>query len=158
MIKIGNITSTHGIKGELKLYSDFSQKEKIMQKDFPIYIENTLHHITSVRPHKNYYLIRIDDINDINLVEAYRKKDVYIKLEDLDLKDEILLEALIGYDLISEKETLGKVRNILYNKNGALLEILGEKKFYIPYHEHFIQKILKEEKKIYTQNTGGLIE
>jgi len=62
MIKIGNITSTHGIKGELKLYSDFSQKEKIMQKDFPIYIENTLHHITSVRPHKNYYLIRIDDI------------------------------------------------------------------------------------------------
>ena len=37
-IKIGQIVNTHGIKGELKIISDFKYKDKIFVKDFNLYI------------------------------------------------------------------------------------------------------------------------
>ena len=33
-IKIGQIVNTHGIKGELRIISDFKYKDKIFVKDF----------------------------------------------------------------------------------------------------------------------------
>ena len=56
----GYTTMTHGIKGELKCYTSFEQKEKVLTKKFPVYINGTRHEITSARPHKNHYLITID--------------------------------------------------------------------------------------------------
>jgi len=37
-IKVGFITMTHGLKGELKFFCDFSKKDLILKKDFPIFI------------------------------------------------------------------------------------------------------------------------
>ena len=37
-IRIGRIVNTHGIKGELKIISDFKYKDRIFKNGFPIYI------------------------------------------------------------------------------------------------------------------------
>ena len=37
-IYLGKIVNTHGIKGEIRILSDFRYKEKVFIKDFPIYI------------------------------------------------------------------------------------------------------------------------
>ncbi len=157
-LKIGYITMTHGIKGELKLYSDFSKKEKILIPNFPVIIKNQQHTITSVRPHKNHFLVTFDSLKDINLVEEFRNQTVFVDLEDIPLESgEVILETLIGYSIECEQEVLGKVKDILYNKGGILLEIDYLKKYYIPYNNYYIEKILENEQKIKVFHAKDLI-
>ena len=42
-IFIGKIVSTHGIKGEVKIISDFFEKDKIFKKGFKLYITPLYH-------------------------------------------------------------------------------------------------------------------
>ncbi len=156
-IYFGYITMTHGLKGELKLYTDFSLKEKVLKKDFPIYISDESHVLSSVRSHKDYYLITIDGLNDINLVEKFRHSKIFIDEKDLNLKDEVLLENIIDYLVMEKEETLGKIEGFLYNKGGILLSVKGSKKFYIPYQDEFIENIDQENKCVMVKNVRGYL-
>ena len=157
MIYFGYTTMTHGIKGELKCFTDFSLKEKVLQKGFPLYINGTLHQITNVRPHKNYYLIEFDHLKDINLVEDFRNQKIYIKKEDLHLNGEVMKEELVGYTIIEQEEILGNVIEIVYNKSGVLLKVSGQKIFYIPYIDYYIQKVDPKKHQIFTLHAKELI-
>ena len=135
MIYFGKITMTHGLT---------------------IYIANQPHQITNVRPHKNYYLITIDDQKDINNVELFRHQKVFLKEEDIHT-EEIIVETLIHFSVYENQNLLGKVKSILYNKNGILLEIENQKKFYIPYQNNFVKEINKKEQKIFVENVDGIL-
>ena len=41
-IYLGTITSTHGIKGEVKIKSNFDKKDLVFKKDFTLYIGDDL--------------------------------------------------------------------------------------------------------------------
>lgn len=151
-IYIGKIVSTHGIKGELKIISDFFEKDKIFKKGFKLYLTPLYHEevINTYRVHKNYDMVTFDGYNDINEVLKYIGMGVYIKRSDLDLKeDEYLLNDLIGYKVYEDSKLLGKVSSISYNNN-VLLKI--DDKFYIPFIDEFIEKVDVKIKKIMTRN------
>ena len=151
-IYIGKIVSTHGIKGELKIISDFFEKDKIFKKGFKLYLTPLYHEevINTYRVHKNYDMVTFDGYNDINDVLKYIGMGVYIKRSDLDLKeDEYLLNDLIGYEVYEDSKLLGKVSSISYNNN-VLLKI--DDKFYIPFIDEFIEKVDVKIKKIMTRN------
>ena len=67
MIFIGKTVSTHGIKGELKVISEFERKDLAFQVGKTVLINNIEHRISSIRYHKNYILMGIDDLDNINL-------------------------------------------------------------------------------------------
>ncbi len=154
-IYVGFTTMTHGLKGELKFYTDFSLKEEVLKEGFLVYIHDEAHKISHVRRHQNHYLVEFDGLTHINDVEGFRNQKVFVLRSDL--KEEVVVEELIGFSLMEGQEVLGKVTNILYNKGGILLEVKGIKKFFVPYHEHFILNVLKDEKKILSQNAKDLI-
>ena len=62
MIVVGHITTTHGIKGELKCYTDFSRQDLVFHENQKVYINGKEHRLTSLRTHKNHYLITLDDL------------------------------------------------------------------------------------------------
>ena len=158
MYYLGYTTMTHGIKGELKFYTDFSLKEHVLKKHNIIYIDDMAHEITNVRPFKNFYILEIDNIKDINQVEDYRNKKVYFKKEDIaSLKNEVIVEELIDFEVLEDGKKLGIIKEVMYNKGGILLRVQGLKSFYIPYQKAFIKEISLNEKKVYTQNAKGLI-
>lgn len=154
----GYTTMTHGIKGELKCYTDFEKKDRVFTKGFPIYIQGIRHTITSARPHKNYFLITIDNLKDINLVEEYRNQKIYIERDDLQLKeDDFLMIDLIGFSVVEKEEVLGIVQDILYNKSGIYLEVFKKKKYYIPWQKEFIGRVDTKNKQVFVQNARGLM-
>ena len=151
-IYIGKIVSTHGIKGEVKIISDFFEKDKIFKKGFKLYITPLYHEevINTYRVHKNYDMVTFNGYNDINEILKYIGMGVYIKRSDLDLKeDEYLLSDLIGYVVYDNNKLLGKVSNISFNNN-VLLKI--DDIFYIPFIDEFIEKVDVKTKKIMTRN------
>ena len=88
-IIIGKIVNTHGIKGEVRLLSNFKYKEKVFVPEFAIYIgkEKNKEVITSYRHHKMFDMITMKGITNINDVLKYKGEKVYINKEDLNLNN-----------------------------------------------------------------------
>ena len=155
-IYLGNITMTHGLKGDLKLYSNLSIRDKVLKVGQIVYINNIKHTISSISKSKGYYLVRFDNLNNINLVEEFRNSEVYINREDLK-NINYVIEDTIGYEVYDNDKLLGKVKEICYTNNSVLIKVMGIKEFYIPYNNHFIKDVLVNDKKILTNNGGELI-
>ena len=154
----GYTTQSHGLKGELKCFTDFERKDIVLQENMPVYINDQKHFLTSIRPHKDFYLIRFDQLTDINDIEAFRHQKIYVAREDLKLKEgEFLFQDLIGFSVVFHEEIVGKVVMVRYNKSGKLLEVHQKKNFFIPYNEYFIKKIDWATKQILAQNLEGLM-
>lgn len=159
-VYIGKIVNTHGIKGELRLRSDFDKKEKVFVPGFKIYIGDfhKEEEIVTYRRHKDFDMITLKGYNNINQVLCYLKLNVYVNREDLNLeKNDYLNEDLLGKNIYENKELLGKVEDIVYNGCNILLSVQGVKKFYIPLNEYYIKKVSLEDDIIEVENAKGLI-
>ena len=159
-IYIGKIVNTHGIKGELRIRSNFELKDVVFKPGFTLYIgeSHVAEEITTYRPHKEFDMVTFKGYDNINQVLNYLKMNVYVKRSDLDLsKDEYVLDDLLGFSVEENGETLGKVEEIVYNGINILLSVVGEKNFYIPKNGDFIKKVDLEKGIIETEGAKGLI-
>lgn len=157
MIFIGKSTSTFGIKGELKVRSDFNYLDKAYKIGNVILINNIEHKISGVRYHKNHVLLKIDNLENINDVLDYVGYNIYIKRSDLNLSSTEYLDSdLINSDVINDGINLGKVIDVIRGVN-TLIKVRGKKEFYIPYVDEYITKFDLENKKLYTKNCENLI-
>ena len=160
-IYIGKIVNTHGIRGELRLLSDFRYKDKIFKKDMLIYIgkDKLEEKIISYRRHKQFDMICLDGYNNINDVLKYKGLSAFINKEDLILdEDKYLDEDLIGMDVIIDNKIIGKVDNIEKNAQDLIVVKNKEREYLIPYNDYFVKRIDIDNKKIYINNIEGLIE
>ena len=153
-INIGKIVNTHGIKGELRILSDFKYKDKVFKKDFKFYIGKDKEEliVNSYRHHKIFDMVTFNDLNDINLVLKYKGKEVYINEEDLDLDGEIYIDNLIGYKVVVGDKDIGVVTDVMHMKANDILRVND---ILIPYVKEFILRI--EDNTIYVKDVGGLI-
>lgn len=158
MIYIGKTVSTFGIKGELKVISDFEYCDRAYQVNKKILINNIEHVISGIRYHKNYILLKIDNLNNINDILKYVGFNIYIKRIDLGLKEsEYLYKDLINSEVIDDDNTkLGKVIEVL-NGNNVLIKVKGSKEFLIPLIDNYISKFDLNKKILYTKNAKELI-
>lgn len=157
---IGKIVNTHGIKGEVRILSDFEKKERVFKPNTIIYIgkEKNREEIVEYRHHKQFEMITLKNYSNINEVLKYVGKDVFVKREDLSLKsDEYLLDDLINMEIVENKKVLGKIKNIVYNKANILLYVEGEKSFYIPFVSEYIIKVDLKKKEVEVKGGSNLI-
>jgi 16S rRNA processing protein RimM len=157
MIFIGKSVSTFGIKGELKVRSDFNYLDKAYKIGNVILINNIEHKISGVRYHKNHVLLKIDNLENINDVLDYVGYNIYIKRSDLNLSSNEYLDSdLINSDVINDGINLGKVIDVIRGVN-TLIKVSGKVMFYIPYVDEYIINFDLENKKLYTKNCENLI-
>lgn len=159
-IYVGKIVNTHGIKGELRIKSDFDKKEIVFKSGFTLYVGDSYipFEIVGYRRHKEFDMVTFKGFDNINQVLQYLKMNVYVKREDLNLdKKDYLLQDLIGLNVFENGEKLGEVIDIVYNGSNILLYIEAEKKFYIPNNESFIKEVDLIKKEIKVMNAKGLI-
>lgn len=159
-VYVGKIVQTHGIKGELRIRSDFDKKTIVFRPGFPLYIgeEKEKEEIVTYRHHKDFEMVTFKGYDNINQVLQYLKQNVYAKRADLKLdSDDYVLQDLVGLKVVEDVEVLGKVGEIVYNGSNVLLQIEGEKKFYIPIHGNFIKHVDLEKGIVEVENARGLI-
>ncbi len=159
-ILIGKIVNTHGIKGEVKILSDFEYKERVFKPNIEIYIgkDKNKEVIKTYRHHKQFEMITMDEYSNINEVLKYKSQNVYVKRSILELNsNEYLYEDLIDMEIIEDKKVLGKIKDIVYNKNNILLYIKGEKYFYIPLNNEYVKNVDLVNKKVLVDGGSNLI-
>lgn len=161
-IYIGKIVNTHGIKGEVRILSKFKYKSRIFCKYFKIYIGKSMNEevISSYRPHKQFDMITMEGITNINEVLKYKGKPVYIKRSDLVLDSgEYLDEDLIGMEVLVNNKVCGKIIRIEKNQFQDKFVVNNEgKEYLVPYVCDIIKDINFKKKTITFLDIKGLFE
>lgn len=158
-VYIGKIVNTHGIKGEVRILSDFLYKDKAFKVGTNIIIDEVTYKITSYRKHKQFDMITLDGFNDIDQVLFLMKKKVYKKRDELKLNSsEILDEDLIKYKVFDKNENNGIIKEIFYaSPTNKILRVKFQKEVLIPYNSPMIKKIDTNNKTIEVELIEGMI-
>ena len=156
-IFIGKIVSTHGIKGEVKILSDFLFKDKVFFVGNKLIIDDKEYSISSYRVHKNYDMVMFDGFSNINEVLFLMKKNVYVYKDSISLdENEILDEELITYKVLSNDKE-GIIKEIfMASKDNKILRVLFDKEVLIPIKSPMIKKIDKKNKCVIVELIDGM--
>ena len=156
-IYIGRISTTHGLKGELKIRSNFKYKDQVFKPGTSLYIgkDKEKRNIISYRPHQEYDMVIFEGLETIDLVIPYKGLLVYCDKSILDTGKDFLNEDLIGLEAIYDSKPLGVVEDIIDQGSGNEVMIIG--KVLIPKNNNFIDKVDFDNKKIYFKNIEGLL-
>ena len=155
-IRVGKLVNTHGLKGEVRILSDFRHKKNVFVKGMKLYIGKKKEEFTinTYRFHKIYDMVTFDGFNNINDIEYLKGLNVYINEEDLKLDDGIYSGKLIDFKVICNDKEIGKITQIIDTPANEVIRV-GEK-ILIPYVDEFIEKIDLEKKEVYVKS-GGIV-
>ena len=161
-VLIGKLVNTHGLKGEVRILSNFKYKERVFKEGMKIYIgkDKICEIITGYRHHKIFEMITMDGYNDIDQVLKYKGEYVFVNKEDIKLDgNEYLNEDIIGLKVFCNDELKGVVKRIDNYNGNEILVVENEKKNYlIPYNFDIIETINLEKKEIIINNIIGLFD
>jgi 16S rRNA processing protein RimM len=119
LLQVGAITSTHGVRGEVKVFpttDDPKRFKKLKQVLLDTGKEQLTLEITQVKFFKNLVILKFKDYDSMNDVEKWKGMPLYVtraqavKCE----KDEYFIADLIGLSVVSQEgETLGELADVL---------------------------------------------
>ena len=115
LLKVGVITSTHGIRGEVKVFPTTDDPKRFLDLEEIILDtgkEKKTVSIQYVKFFKNMVILKFKEFDNINDVEIYRQKDLYVTREQaVPLEEnEYFIADLIGLKAVSDEgEELGEI-------------------------------------------------
>jgi 16S rRNA processing protein rimM len=146
-IYIGKIVNTHGIKGELRIRSDFLYKDKVFVKGNSLIIDDKKYLIKTYRHHKTFDMVMLDEYNNINQVLFLVGKKVYFDKSLLILDDnEVLDSDLVNYNIVDTNGIELEIEEVFYASSTN--KIIRTNKCLIPFNSPMIKKIDKAKKEI----------
>lgn len=152
-IKIGKVTTTHGLKGEIKIQDNLNdiQRKVIFQVGTNLIIDNKTYTILSHRIHKNLDMVTLENVKNIDIAIPLRGKKVYKEEQDIHLDNQNLLdEQLLSYTVLTSNQKKGKIKAIEQTGNNYKIFrlLIEQEEILLPYHQDFIVNINQETKTI----------
>lgn len=121
-LKIGAVISTHGLKGEVKVFPTTDDVRRYDDLD-EVYAappqagsERQLLHVEHVRYFKNLVIVKFKGIDRIEDVQCHLKKDLFVARKDAIKLEEgqYFVGDIIGLDVFEDTgRKLGKVKDVL---------------------------------------------
>ena len=119
LLKVGVITTTHGVRGEVKVYPTTDEPERFPDLEYVLLDtgkELRRLDIKNVRFFKNLVILKFDGIDNINDIEKYKGRDLWIPREEaqeLD-EDEYYIADLLGMKvLLEDGSEFGTLKNVM---------------------------------------------
>jgi len=135
-VEAGEIVTTHGIKGEVKVLPWLDSPEDLCDFD-RCRIDGKDYEIEQCRVQKTCNLVKLSGIDTMEAAQAMRGKKIELYREDID--DEVIFAAeLIGMEVFAESEKIGKIREVLDYPGNSVYVVKGEHEYMIPAVKAFI--------------------
>lgn len=130
--QVGAITSTHGVRGEVKVFpmtDEVSRFKKL--KDVIVQRKNGAEEtltVESARFFKNMVILKFKGIDSINDVESYKGSALLVSRENaVALKEnEYFIADLIGLAVYENEEKLGELMDVLSTGANDVYEVTEE--------------------------------
>ena len=134
LLKVGVITTTHGVRGEVKVYPTTDEPERFLDLEYVLLDtgkELRRLDIKNVRFFKNLVILKFDGIDNINDVEKYRQCKLFVDREHAVAleEDEYFMTDLIGLRVEKEDGTeLGTLTEIIPTGANDVYVVTGQEK------------------------------
>lgn len=166
LLKVGTITSTHGIKGEVKLYpstDDVNRFKKLKSAKIAYNGSYVDVEVAGARFFKNMVILKFKEIDNINDVEKYKGSELLVTRENAVKlqKDEYFMADLIDAIMISDD---GSIEGTLFDilKTGAndvfVLKTSDGREILLPAIHDCIKEVDVENRKIVFHLPEGLLD
>ena len=119
LLQVGVITTTHGIRGEVKVFPTTDDPRRF--EELPSILLDTGKElceleIQRVKYFKQFVILKFRDVDDINEIEPYKGKSLYVT-RDMAVpleENEYYIADLIGMDVFLEDGSLfGRIKDVL---------------------------------------------
>ena len=135
-VEAGEIVTTHGVKGEMKVLPWMDGPEILCEFD-RCQIGGVEYTIESCRIQKTCNLVKLSGIDTMEAAQAMRGKTMELYREDID--DEVIFAAeLMGVEVFCDGEKIGKVVDVLDYPGNKVYVVKGQYEYMIPAVKQFI--------------------
>ncbi|MBQ8802715.1 MAG: 16S rRNA processing protein RimM [Tyzzerella sp.] len=164
-LRVGVISSTHGIRGEVKVYpttDDVKRFKKLKNVILDTGREHLHLEVEGVKFFKQFVILKFKGIDNINDIEKYKGKDLLVdRANAVKLrKDEYFVVDLIGLEVFTEDgEKFGTMKDVL--ETGAndvyIIDSLNHGEVLIPAIKQCVLDIDIENRKMVIHLMKGLV-
>ena len=135
-VEAGEIVTTHGVKGEVKVLPWVDSPDILCEFD-RCRIDGREYDMESVRIQKTCNLVKLKGVDTMEAAQALRGKTVELYREDID--DEVIFAAeLIGMEVFCNGELIGKIKEVLDYPGNSVYVVKGEHEYMIPAVKQFV--------------------
>ena len=135
-VEAGEIVTTHGVRGEVKVMCWLDDPEMLCEFD-RCRIAGKDYVMEQVRVQKTCNLVKLKGVDTMEAAQLLRGKTIELYREDID--DEVIFAAeLVGMEVQCEGKTIGKVREVLDYPGNKVYVVKGEKEYMIPAVSAFV--------------------
>lgn len=166
LIPVGKISSTHGIRGYLKLYS-YSGNIETLQAAGSVLLRTKSgglneFFLKSVAPHAGGFILSLDGFSDIDQVLPLVGSELCLKRSQLPepAEDEYYWRDLIGLTVVTEQGlVLGPITDIFETGSSDVYVVSGaDKEYLIPAIADVISKVDLAGSKMIITPLDGLLD
>ena len=119
LLKVGVITTTHGVRGEVKVYPTTDEPERFLELDYVLLDtgrELRKLEIKNVKFFKNLVILKFKGVDNINDIEKYKGRYLWIPREEgQELEeDEYYIADLLGMSVVLEDgQEFGTLKDVM---------------------------------------------
>ena len=159
-IKLGKITAPQGIKGEVRVYPYTDELTRFSEIE-AVLLDGQKRKIQNARYMKNMAVLKLEGVDDRNLAESLRNKELLLAKEDLweQPEDTYFIDDLVGCAVVSEDgASVGMLKSIISRPAQDLYEIerADGSAFLLPAVKEFVKNVDLTNKIITIHLINGL--
>lgn len=159
-IEFGKIVNTHGIKGEVKIYSYTDNPSNILKLK-KVYIENNEYQVERIRLASNMFILKLKGIDRIEDTESIKNKEIFREVlnKEKESTDEFFVRDLIGLDVVNEEENKIGILSDIINTGANDIYVVkreAQKELLLPAIKQVVKNIDIKNKKIVVKIMEGL--
>jgi len=157
-VAVGKIVKAQGLLGELKVFSYFDDtKTFCVLKNIRLAREKDYRLIEKVRVQGDFAYIKLEGVNDRLQADTCKYQELFITREELAKAfgtDELVLEQdVIGYIVICDGKSIGKIIEIENFGAGDILTIEGEEKtLMVPLIDDLVEETDTNNKQVFVNS------
>ena len=153
-VEAGEIVTTHGVKGEVKVLPWLDSVEDLCDFD-RCRIDGKEFEIEQCRVQKTCNLVKLAGIDTMEAAQLMRGKTIQLYREDID--DEVIFAAeLIGMEVFCEGKKLGKIKDVLDYPGNSVYVVKGDYEYMIPAVKEFILSTDMEKNEMQVRIIEGM--
>ena len=135
-IEAGEIVTTHGIRGEVKVLSWLDSPEMLCEFD-RCRISGREYVMDSVRVQKTCNLVKLRGVDTMEDAQKLRGKTMELYREDI--SDELIFASeLVDVEVYADGVCIGKIKEVLDYPGNSVYVVQGEREYLIPAVKEFI--------------------
>ena len=135
-IEAGEIVTTHGVRGEVKVLSWLDSPEMLCEFD-RCRIDGKEYAMDAVRVQKTCNLVKLRGVDTMEDAQKLRGKTMELYREDI--SDELIFAAeLVDVEVYADGVCIGKIKEVLDYPGNSVYVVQGEREYLIPAVKEFI--------------------